>query len=225
MNKAELIERLIDSLTGMGSEDPEDTACCRELSITEAGMYLSELRANEKEFLEPDEQLPAEITPEIYMEAFNCYVRKCKYEVTRDRLADYIKTHENIDVSDLCRDTYYYMNEDDTLVYPTDWLTENMEFPFTCEDLSMLELIVLGQNSPDFKANMDYCWYDAENKQLHSTDTPFADGLVHATPLAEFIISDPVILKEVIITYMTKEEAEYIFEHWDAVNISEYWRY
>lgn len=216
MNKAELIERIIDTFTCMGSEDPEDTAYANEITIDEAEVYLNELRANERDNLEPDEWLPAEVTPALYMEAFNCYLHKCRYDVTVLRLSGFISLHENVDICDLCRDTYNYLSPTDTLIYPTDWLTENMEFPFTSEDLSMLELITLGQNSPDFKADSEYCWYDSKNKQLHSTDTPYADGLIDADALTEFILSDKDLQQEVIDTYMVNTDIDYIFRFWEV---------
>ena len=52
VNKAELIERIIDTFTNMGSESPEDTAYANQLTLKEAETYLAEIRANEKEYLE-----------------------------------------------------------------------------------------------------------------------------------------------------------------------------
>lgn len=215
MEKTELIERIIDTLTGMGSDDPADTATCGMLTLREAKMYLSELRATERANLEPDEWLPDEVTPELYMEAFNCYVRRCKYIVTRDRLAEFIQLNEYVDILDLCRcDPYNYYNESDTLVYPTDWLNEDMEFPFTSEDLTMLDLIVIGKNSPDFFPDDGYCWFDSKQNQIYSTDSPFRDGIIDAVKLAEFILGNDDLLQEVINTYMINTDIDYIFMYW-----------
>ena len=214
MNKAELIERIIDTFTDMGSESPEDTAYANQLTLKEAETYLAEIRANEKEYLEPEHWLPAEITPQIYMEAFNCYLRKCKHDVTAQRLAEFIRLGEQVD-------TYHeflgkYVSYTDKIVYPTDWLMENMEFPFTSEDLSMLDLITLGQNSPDFDPEKKYCWYDVTAHKLHSTNAPFADGLIDATAFAEWILENPGRVQYVKDWCMINTDIDYIFRYWQT---------
>ena len=209
MNKAELIERIIDEFTCMGSEDPEDTAYAKPMALKEAKDYLAELRSWQDVDLAPEERLPAEVTPELYMEAFNCYLRKCRHDVTLNRLTEFFTLHETVD-------TYHefdgkYHSDTDKVVYPTDWLTENMEFPFTPYDLTMLDLIRLGKHSPDFDPAKDYCWYDAENFQLHSTDTPFADKLIDARAFAEWILSDSRLIKYVQDYCMINTDIDYIF--------------
>ena len=216
MNKAELIERIIDTFTDMGSEDPVDTAMCDLLSLKQADMYLRERRAMEKVDLSPDEWLPDEVTPEIYQEANNCYIRRCRYEVTRDRLAEYIQLHEIVE-------TYHdydgeYHSDTDKYVCPTDWLIENMEFPFTSFDFTMLDLIQLGQHSPDFDASKKYCWYEIKNNnpccvdnELHSTDTPFADGLIDAKKFAEWLLSDHDRTEYFKEWCMINTEIDYVF--------------
>ena len=94
MKKEELIERIIDTFTDIGSEDPIDTAASNLITLEEATTYLSERRAMEIKDLEPSERLPEEVTPRLYMEAFNCYIRKCKYDVTLKRLAEYFTDGE-----------------------------------------------------------------------------------------------------------------------------------
>lgn len=212
MNKAELIERIIDTFTDMGSEDPVDTACGNPLTLNEAKMYLNDIKATEKIDLEPDERLPEEVTPEIYMEAYNCYLRKCKHEVTAQRLAEFIRLRELVDA-------YHefggnYKSNTDKYVCPTDWLKEFMEFPFTSEDLVMLDLITLGQNSPDFDPKKDFCWYDAENFKLHSTDTPFADGLIDARAFAEWLLEDASRIEYFKDMSMINTDIDYIFRYW-----------
>ena len=209
MNKAELIERIIDEFTCMGSECAEDTAYAKPMTLPEAKIYLAELRENEKENLEPDERLPEEVTPELYMEAFNCYLRKCRYDVTLDRLAEFFTLREMVD-------TYHefdgkYHSDTDKVVYPTDWLTENMEFPFTPYNLTMLDLIRLGQKSQDFDPQKDYCWYDYDAKQLHSTDRPFEDGLIDGRAFAEWILADKGRTKYVQDWCMVNTDIDYIF--------------
>ena len=212
MNKAELIERIIDTLTAMGSEDPEDTAACDMLTLDEATAYLNEHRAMEKADLEPSEWLPHEVTPELYMEASNCYIRRCRYEVTLQRLAEFIEYGEQVN-------TYHefdgkYSSKTDKIVYPTTWLTESMEFPFTSCNLNMLELILLGQNSPDFDVTQRFCWYDEENLQIHSTNTPFADGLIDAKAFAKWILEHPGRIEYVKDWCMINTDIDYIFRYW-----------
>lgn len=219
MNKAELIERIIDTFTDMGSEDPVDTAACDPISIAEATTYLNERRAMEKADLEPYDWLPAEVTPELYMEAFNCYIRKCKYDVTRERLAEYYASHELVEAFHDFDGEYH--SDTDKIVYPTDWLMETMEFPFTSYDFTMLDLIQLGQHSPDFDAEKDYCWYEIKNNdpncvdnELHSTDTPFADGLIDANAFAEWILANENRIQYVQETHMNNTEIDYVFRYW-----------
>ena len=214
MTKAELIERIIDTFTDMGSEDPVDTAECNPLTLSEATTYLAERRAMEKVDLEPSEWLPDEVTPELYMEAENCYIRKCKHDVTAQRLAEFIKDREQVDVYNEFGSAY--RSGTDKLVYPTDWLTENMEFPFTPVDLTMRDLITLGQNSPDFDPRKDYCWYDADNHKLYSTDTPFADELIDAMAFAEWILESPGRVLYVQDWCMINTDIDYVFRYWQT---------
>ena len=210
MKKAELIERIIDEFTCMGSESEEDTAYAKPMTLNEAKIYLDELREQQAIDLEPEERLPAEVTPELYMEAFNCYLRKCRHDVTLNRLAEFFTLHEMVDTYHEFDDKYQHPDTD-KVVYPTDWLTENMEFPFTPYDLTMLDLIRLGQNSPDFDPQKDFCWYDYDTKQLHSTDTPFADGLIDAKAFAEWIMDNPDTVKYVQDWCMINTDIDYIF--------------
>lgn len=212
MNKAELIERIIDTFTDMGSEDPVDTACANELTLPEAKMYLKEIRENEFINLEPEDRLPIEVTPELYMEAFNCYLRRCRYEVTLDRLVEFLKLGEKVDVYNEFLGKY--TSATDKLVYPTTWLMENMEFPFTSYELSMLDLILIGKNSPDFDPTDDYCWYDDDNKQLHSTHHPFSDGLIDVKAFAMWILEHPGIIQYVQDWCMVNTDIDYVFRYW-----------
>lgn len=211
MTKAELIERIIDTFTDMGSEDPVDTALCNPITLDEATLYLGEYRSTERENFEPSEWLPAEVTPELYMEAYNCYIQKCKHDVTAERLAEYFTDGELIDTFNEFLGEYH--NESDKLVYPTDFLNEGIEFPFTEYDLTMLDLINIGQRSPEFDADDDYCWFDNENNQMYSTDTPFADGLIDAKAFAEWILEDEGRIQR-IQDKMVNTQIDYVFRSW-----------
>lgn len=192
MTKAELIERIIDTFTGMGSDDPEDTAMCGEITLKEADMYLKEYRETELADFEPDEWLPAEVTPELYMEAFNCYVRKCRHDVSIERLAEFLTYGEHWRAYEIY--TEIAKNGVCTIL-PTDFLTEDMEFPFVEEDgypPNLLGMIVIGQASKDtFSPDDEYCRYDAPAHTLYSTNTPFADGWIDATEIAAYFVEHP----------------------------------
>ena len=205
MKKEQLIERLIDTFTGMGSEDPADIATCKKIDIDHARMYLSELRANEDAAeLTPDERVPAEVTPKLYMEAFNCYVEKCRHDYMKGEFIEWMKNVEPWDVYE----SYCEVNKLALSVIYTDWLLEDIEFPFTPDDLTMLDLIELGQHSPDFNHNQEFCWYEMKdnnpnciNNVLHSTDTPFADGIINAEEIAEWLLQDNEALDYVYHTH------------------------
>lgn len=216
MNKAELIERIIDEFTCMGAESPEDTAYAKPMTLKEAGMYLDELRANETIDLEPEERLPSEVTPELYMEAFNCYLRKCRHDVTLSRLAEFFTLRESVVIYHEFDGEYH--SDTDKYVVPTDWLMEDMEFPLTSENLNMLDLIQLGQHSPDFDPDKEYCWLEVKNNnehcvnnELHSTDTPFADGLIDAMAFADWILADKDRTRYVQDYHMINTDIDYIF--------------
>lgn len=85
MTKAELIERIVDSFWAMSGENPGDYVDLTPMDLEEATMYLSEARATERSCdLEPDECLPEEVTPELYMEAWNCYLRMMQYRAKEE---------------------------------------------------------------------------------------------------------------------------------------------
>lgn len=211
MKKEELIERIVDTFTNMGSEDPIDTAASNYVSLVEAAMYLSERRAMEAKDLEPSERLPEEVTPLLYMEALNCYIRKCKYDVTLNHLAEYFTDGELVDTFLEFKGKYH--NDKDKTFYPTDFLNEDMEFPFTETDLTMLDLISIGKRSYDFSPEEEFCWYDEDNNELHSTDTPFKDGLIDAKAFCEWILEDNDRIKRVQ-SYMVNTQIDYVFRYW-----------
>lgn len=195
MNKAELIERIIDTFTDMGSDDPADTATCNELTLTEAETYLKERRAMEKINLEPDEWLPAEVTPELYMEASNCYIRKCRHDYMKEEYMEWLQNVNPWDVyEEYCESIGSYAK-----VVPTEFLLENECFPFDDPDgdPNMLGLIIIGQNSKSFNPDHEYCWYNAEKKMIFSSDTPFADGIINAEEVAEWLVRDSDALNRI----------------------------
>ena len=143
MTKAELIERTIDAMTDPWTDSPDDYLYSTSIDLHEATDLLDQIRSDEQDMdLEPDEQLPQEVTPEIVMEAYNCHVRAMKYEARTERLADWIK--ENNPVCEYCN---YYLpeHEDAKDVMPIDFLANTDGFPFI-EDASPLDILCIGMN-------------------------------------------------------------------------------
>ena len=205
MKKTELIESIINTFTCI------DIRNANELSLTDASKILEEIRENEHCYLDRNLWLPNEVTPELYMEAYNCYLRKCRHDITARRLAEFIQLRELVDMfHEFDGEFVSYKSK---IVYPTSFLTMDMEFPFTSIDLCMLELITLGQNSPDFDPEKEYCWYDEKNHQLHSTNTPFADGLLDAMAFAEWLLENPEQKQYVIDCCMDNTDIDYIFRY------------
>lgn len=217
MKKEELIERIVDTFTGMGSEDPIDTAFCNYLTLEEAKTYLDEYRAMEKADFEPDEWLPEEVTPELWMEANNCYIRKCKYDVTVLRIAKWLVDTEPVCLYDDYHVDYnsespsiesidYWYNFDDVSFFPFGY-GKNLN-PF-----DVIELIQIGINSKDTCNFTDnFILYDSKNKVLQTCNKPFGEGIINAMDFAKYIMGTPDVLDEARTIYMSQREEEYIFE-------------
>lgn len=212
MTKTELIERIVDSFDAMSSEWPSSYLDMDPLTIEEATMYLDEQRALERDCdLEPEECLPEEVTPQLYMEAENCYIKYMKHEARVEQLAEYLTDNECVCEYDSCRTEYL---DDPLQVYPTDWLFDS-KFPFKMIDDSYAHpmfLIELGQRSPSFNPNHEFCWYDRNKNQLFSSDTPFADGIIDAQAFARYIIDDKDTLLYFLDHIMDDEEIKKYFE-------------
>lgn len=188
MTKAELIERTVDAMIDPWTDDPEDYLDAQPIFDTEEAQdMLNDLHAYDDD-LEPDEILPAEVTPEIVMEAYNCLIRARKFEARTARLAEFITDNDCV-----CEYANYYspVHDDAIDLVPTEYIWE--EFPFDMKDDMLpnpLTLIELGQRSPEFNPNDEYCWYDKEKNQLFSSDEPFRDGTLDAEAFARFILLD-----------------------------------
>jgi len=86
MTKTELttaiLERLHDPYDSVPDEDIADLGF---LTLDQAKEYLADLRRDEDAAdLEPDERLPQEVTPELYMEVWNCDIRRCRHAVQQE---------------------------------------------------------------------------------------------------------------------------------------------
>ena len=188
MTKSELIERIVDSFWDFSAEDPEDYLDMEPLDLESATMYLAEQRADERAAdLAPEECLPDEVTPELYMEAENCYIRMMKHNARVIRLAKWLEDNDCV-----CEyDQYYDMyNHGGYRVLPVSWLFTE-PFPFDLVDDAYPNtafLIQLGQRSPEFSLGHEYCWYDKSKNRLFSANDPFAAGAIDAEAFAEFIL-------------------------------------
>lgn len=208
MTKAELIERIIDTFNDMSGECPTDYLGMDSLTLEEATMYLAERRADERSAdLTPDECLPDEVTPELFMEAENCYIRMMKFEARVQRLAEFIT--DNCCVCEYAN--YYYPTLENGLdLFPVDWLTDTDGLHFTV-DASPLDIMQIGINSQStFNPDDEFCWYDKENMVLHSTNNPFSDGLIDAEAFARFVLLDAEAFGYMFDDIIPEDEILYI---------------
>lgn len=83
MTKAELTTAILGNIRSpWDSCTDAEIATIDPLSIEDATKYLAELRQNEDAAdLEPDERLPKEVTPDLFMEVFNCEIRRCRHSI------------------------------------------------------------------------------------------------------------------------------------------------
>lgn len=211
MTKAEIISRIIDRITDPWNDSPEDYEDVTPIDIIQATYYLAEYRHEDAENdFNPDDRMPAEATPALYMEAFNCYVRFQKHELRVIRLAEYITENEMVCEYDQYKDDYL---ANPLKVVPTDWLyTES--FPFDMIDdayPNTMFLITLGQRSPKFNPNHEYCWFDKKAELLFSSDTPFADGVLDAKAFARFILLDADALRYFVDSIIDDDDIPQIF--------------
>lgn len=224
MKKEEIIGRIINAFTGMGSESPEDIALTGGITLDEARKYLIEARGVEAACFEPEDKLfTDEVTPELYMEAYNCYVRKCKHDITIERLVIWLTDNNDAILHDEYCSKY---NGDEEDVILTDCLNEDIDFPwelsFDCGENgiihaypNMLGLLILGQRSANtFNSNHLFCWYDKKENVLRSTDTPYADHLWDAYAFAEYILINPDVTDTIQTCYMENTDIDYVFRYW-----------
>lgn len=212
MTKAELIEKIIDTMTDPWNDDPEEYMYCTPIDEHEASNMLVQLRDDEESMeLEPEDRLPEEVTPDLIMTAYNCLIRARKYEARVHRLAEFITDREMV-----CEYVNYYMpfltNPVD--VVPIDFLWESFMFqPIGDMDPSNpLFLITLGQRSENtFNPDHEFCWYDRENNVLHSTNAPFGDGVLDAEAFARFTLGDKETLDYFLDDIMTDDEIKDVF--------------
>ena len=209
MERNEIISRIAEAMV-----DPwnpiTDYRDLEPVTVKYAGEILSDMRKDEMSAeLEPDERLPEETTPEMVQEVMNCIIRWSKHQYRVERLAGWLKENENVCFYDQFR------RAEDREVIPVDFLYNTDTFPFAIPenykpDVAML--ISIGQQSPEFSSDHEYCWFDAERWQLFSSNTPYADGIINADDFADYIIStaSPEMIEE-LSCQMDKEEFNEIF--------------
>lgn len=211
MTKTEIISRIIDRITDPWTESPEDYQYAEPIDLDVAKDVLKQYRDDDDDCeLDPEDRMPEEATPELLMEAYNCNIRYQKFELRVKRLAEYITDNEMV-----CEYDNYYkeFSEKKLDVYPSDFIWDS--FPFKpIGDMSPdnpLFLIQLGQRSKDFDANKEFSWYDRDNNLLHSTNTPFADGILDAEAFARFVLCDADALGYFLDGIMDDDEIVKVF--------------
>lgn len=210
MTKTEIISRIIDRITDPATETPEAYRDAVLVNLDEAKILLAVYRDDDINF-DPDNRLPDETTPELLMEAINCNVRYQQRQLTVNHLTDYITENEMV-----CEYANYYKptNGAKLDIIPMDYFLDDGSFKFLDrhgDPISETDAFRIGFNSADtFDPNDDYCWFDARNEIIHSESQPFKDGILDAHAFAEFILSDPEALHD-IIEDMHPMDVKYIF--------------
>lgn len=214
MNKAELIERIIDRITDPWTESCEDYQYAELIDLDAAKNIIAQCREEDLD-LEPEDRLPEECTPEAMMLAFNCNVRKNWHELCVNRLAEYITDNEMV-----CEyDNYYAPTIDNPVdVVPVDFLYNSTRFPFSThntENPDIIDMLRIGMNSAKtFNPNDEYAWFDKDTETLHSTNRPFRYGVLDAKAFAEYILSDDgQDCLDYIAEDMDKKDHDWIFGH------------
>lgn len=80
MTKAEIIERIIDRSTNPYIDNPEDFRIGEDWTLKDAEEWIAEARKEDAcNGFDGDDAMPNEATPELVMEAMNCYRRYMLY--------------------------------------------------------------------------------------------------------------------------------------------------
>ena len=211
MTKAEIITRIIDRITDPWTDSPEDYRYAELIDLDVAKDIIAQCREEDLDY-EPEDRLPEETTPELMMEAFNCNVRYQKHELRVLRLAEFITDNEMV-----CEYDNYYRSEYENAieVIPVDFLYNSTRFPFSThntENPDIIDMLRIGMNSAKtFNNNHEFCWFDKDNEVLHSTDTPFADGVLDAEAFARFVLCDADSLGYFLDCVMDDDEIMHVF--------------
>lgn len=222
MTKAELTTAILERLHDPYDTIPDaDIATLDFLTLDQAKEYLADLRRDEDAAeLDQDERLPQEVTPELYMEVWNCDIRRCRYSVWVERLAGWLTTNECVCIHNQYHHDY---TNDDPDVEPMDFLHEYDigELPFMDDAYNdAIDLLTIGMRSKDtFTPADEYYWYDAKNNRLCSSSTPFADGVCDATALARYAVMCSDECLEEILSQMDSKDMFLVFGTADAEEV------
>lgn len=213
MTKAEIITRIIDRITDPWTESPEDYQYAELIDLDVAKDVLKQYRDDDDDCeLDPEDRMPEDATPELLMEAFNCNVRYQKFELRVKRLAEFITDNEMV-----CEyDNYYRSEYEDAIeVIPVDFLYNSTRFPFSThntENPDIIDMLRIGMNSAKtFNNNHEFCWFDKNNEVLHSSDTPFRDGILDAEAFARFVLCDADSFGYFLDYIMDDDEIMHVF--------------
>lgn len=212
MTKSEIITRIITRITDPWEDRLEDYQYAKPIDLNLATGILKTCRDDDEySGLEPDERMPEDATPELLMEAYNCNIRYKKHELRTSRLAEFITDNEMV-----CEYVNYYAPDHDPAMdlIPVDFLRTTKMFPFPVRDTypDCLTLITIGQVSVNtFDPGDEFCWFDNESEILHSTSTPFADGILDAEAFARFVLSDTETLSYFVNDLMDEDNIQYVF--------------
>ena len=159
MTKAEIITRIINRITDPWNDCPECYDGVTPIDIFQATDYLMECRQEDAENnFDPDDRMPDEATPALYMEAYNCYLRFQIRELHIERLTNWIR--EFGPVCEYINDYAPTLENSPDLV-PVDLLGSSSTFPFPVRGTDRpdcVTLIGIGQVSRNtFDHGDEYC--------------------------------------------------------------------
>jgi len=214
MTKAEIITRIINRMTDPYADPPEDYQYATMFDLAFASQVLAHCRMDDKNYsFDPEDHMPEEATPALVMEAWNCHVRYKKHELRVEQFKKFIIEYEPV-----CEFDTYYVSEHDSVtpLFPTEFIGEAGTFPFSVYGThtpDYLSILIIGKNSTNtFKPSDEYCWFDESTMTIHSTNTPFADGVLDAEAFARFILADRETFDYIVNEVMSDDDAVTFFD-------------
>lgn len=191
MEKAQIIETIIDFIDAPYEESPESFDDITEINLEEAAQYLKDY-IQDARCCDDDNAVTAftEATPEVFLEAWNKLCSDHRRRLITDNLADYITESECVcEYDQFCAD----YQKDPPRALPVEFLdiSDIASFPFhTATQLTVADLIQIGINSAGNNLDHTYAYFNEETMSLYSTDTPFEDGILDARGFAEFLLGN-----------------------------------
>lgn len=214
MTKAEIITRIINRMTDPYADSPEDYQYAPMFDLAFASHVLADCRRDDKSYnFDPEYRMPEEATPALVMEAWNCLIRYKKRELRVEQFKKFIIEYEPV-----CEFDNYYVpkHEGASVVLPVDFIYNSTMFPFSThntENPDIIDMLHIGMNSAKtFNDHHEFCWFDKDNEILHSTDTPFADGVLDAEDFARFILADKETFDYIVNEVMSDDDAVTFFD-------------